>query len=225
MEKHRSTSDIRPWQNRGRSESTRERNWAELTIGVAVTAAGLYLATQGMRTGRNHKTASMPRRSAHARKQGIEVQESITINRPTSELYRQWRNLENLPNVMRHLEKVTDLGGGRSHWIAKGPAGAEIEWYAEIVEDVENSRLVWRSVGDASVPNEGSVTFNKDPLCRGSEVHVTLTYHPPMGPLGATVARLFGEEPGRQIREDLKRYKQFLESEGAPGLHGFPARM
>lgn len=193
------------------ASSGTERNWGELAVGVLVAAGGVYLALQGLKDS-SRRTAARPARPAPRAGGGVSVEESITINKPVAELYRYWRNLENLPRIMQHLERVTDLGGGRSLWVAKGPVGTSIEWHAEIVEDVTNSRIVWRSVGDALVPNEGSVTFNRAPLGQGSEVHVSLTYHPPLGHTGALVARLFREEPSEQISADLKRYKRFLES-------------
>lgn len=211
MDKQRLTQGRQSRRDYLQASNSPDRNWGELAVGVLVAAGGVYLALQGMKDGNRRKTAGPMRRKPRAAS-GVSVQESITINRPVAELYRYWRNLENLPRIMQHLERVTDLGGGRSLWVAKGPAGTSIEWHAEIVEDVANSRIVWRSVGDAQIPNEGSVTFNRAPLGQGSEVHVSLTYHPPLGHTGALVARLFGEEPAEQISADLKRYKRFLES-------------
>jgi uncharacterized membrane protein len=211
MERRRSTDHQRMGQLH-QTGGSRDRNWAEVTTGVLVAAAGVYLAARGMQ---EHTTSSQRRsgrQGGQRVKGGIHVDESITVNRPVGELYRFWRNLENLPRIMRHLESVTDMGGGITHWIAKAPAGTSVEWDAEIIEDVENSRIVWRSVGNTPVPNEGSVTFNRAPSGSGSQIHVSLQYEPPLGQLGAAVARMLGEEPGRQIAEDLKRYKNYLES-------------
>lgn len=156
----------------------------------------------------------------------LDVRRGITVNRPTDEVYRFWRDLENLPRFMQHLESVTETGGGRSHWVANGPAGTTIEWDAEILEDRPNERITWRSVGDSGVRNEGAVRFAKAPADRGTEVHVELRYDAPGGTAGAAVARLFGEEPAQQIRDDLRRFKQVLEtgevllSDGSPGGTG-----
>jgi uncharacterized membrane protein len=137
---------------------------------------------------------------------------SITVARPRSEVYAFWRDFENLPRFMQHLESVENMGGGRSHWVAKGIAGNDREWDAELVEDHPNERISWRTVGaDDDVTHGGTVSF----LSVGdsaTEVRVELEYDAPGGKLGATIARLFGEEPGQQIEEDLERFKQVLET-------------
>lgn len=141
----------------------------------------------------------------------IHVSKSITIERPVGEIYAFWRDLENLPKVMGHLESVQALPDGRSHWVAKGPMGAKIEWDAETLVDRENEVISWRSVEHAAVPNEGSVRFRALEAGR-TEVRVSFTYHPPGGEVGVAVAKLFGEEPSQQVDEDLRRLKQELET-------------
>jgi uncharacterized membrane protein len=142
---------------------------------------------------------------------GIKVDKSITINKSAEELYSFWRDFENLPQIMSHLESVTDYGRGRSHWVAKGPMGMDINWDAEMVGDIPNRMISWRSLEGARVPNAGSVRFNEAPG-RGTEITVSLKYNPPGGRIGAAIARLFGEEPHMQIDEDLRRFKQKLET-------------
>jgi uncharacterized membrane protein len=141
----------------------------------------------------------------------IHVSKSITIERPVGEIYRFWRDLENLPKVMNHLESVQALPDGRSHWVAKGPMGAKLAWDAETLVDRPNEVISWRSTHDAAVPNEGSVRFRSLDADR-TEVRVAFTYHPPAGEAGAAVAKLFGEEPSQQVGEDLRRLKQELET-------------
>jgi uncharacterized membrane protein len=143
--------------------------------------------------------------------QGIAVRRSITVARPQDEVYRFWRNLENLPRFMRHLESVEVRDDRRSHWCAKAPARTAVEWDAEIVEDEPGRRIAWRSLEGATVPNAGAVTFAAAPGDRGTEIHVELDYSPPGGAVGATIAKLFGEEPSQQIADDLRRLKQILE--------------
>ena len=143
---------------------------------------------------------------------GIHVEESVTISRPLPELYRFWRNFENLPQFMEHLESVRVDSPTRSHWKAKAPAGSSVEWEAEIVNDVPDEIIAWKSVGDADVANAGAVNFSEAPGDRGTIVKVTLDYEPPAGKLGALVARLFGEDPDRQVREDLRKFKQLMET-------------
>ena len=112
---------------------------------------------------------------------------------------------------MAHLEAVQVLDERRSRWVAKAPAGSKAEWDAEIVEDVPNQRIVWRSLAGSEVPNQGSLRFVPAPGGRGTEVHVELRYRPPGGRFAATVAKLFGEEPGQQVAGDLRRFKQVME--------------
>ena len=124
---------------------------------------------------------------------------------------------------MRHLESVTMTGARSSHWVAKGPAGSNIEWDAETTEEQENERLAWRSSPDADVQNEGEVRFRPAPGDRGTEITVSLTYHPPGGALGAAVAKLFGREPYQQIGEDLARFKQQQETGEIATIKGQPS--
>lgn len=145
-------------------------------------------------------------------REGIEVKQSITIDRSPEELYSFWRDFENLPRIMDHLESVQVTGDRQSHWKAKAPAGMRVEWDAEILEDEPNSRISWRSLENADVQNSGTVRFTPAPGARGTEVHVDLQYKPPGGAIGATIAKLFGEEPEQQISEDLRRFKQLIEA-------------
>ncbi|HEX9993270.1 MAG TPA: SRPBCC family protein [Acidimicrobiales bacterium] len=147
---------------------------------------------------------------------------AVTVNRSPEEAYRFWRDLERLPSFMDHLRSVTVDGDGRSHWVANAPAGRTVEWDAELVEDRPGEVIAWRSVGRSRVQTTGSVRFAPAPGGRGTEVTVEITYSPPAGALGAAVAKLFGEEPLQQVKDDLRRFKQVLEtgevvrSDGSP---------
>jgi uncharacterized membrane protein len=145
-------------------------------------------------------------------KSGIEVTESITIKRPRHEVYGFWHNFENLPRFMAHLESVQVLDDRRSHWKAKAPAGTTVEWDAETIEDRPNELIAWRSLPEADVPNSGLVRFKDAPGNRGTEVQVELRYQPPGGKLGSLLAKLFGEEPQQQVKGDLRRFKQVMET-------------
>jgi uncharacterized membrane protein len=141
---------------------------------------------------------------------GIRVEKSVTINARPELVYAFWRNFENLPRFMEHLESVDVHDATRSHWVAKGPAGLKAEWDAEIINEIPNELIGWRSVEGSRVQNAGSVHFTS--TGRGTEVKVILRYDPPGGALGAAVAKLFGEEPSMQVQEDLRRLKQLLEA-------------
>jgi uncharacterized membrane protein len=150
------------------------------------------------------------------------VRQSITVNRSIDEVYAFWRNFANFPRFMAHLDEVT-MQGTRSHWVATAPAGMTVEWDAETVESRENERIAWRSLEGSDVQHSGHVHFVRAPGARGTEVRVHLTYIPPGGALGRAIAKLFGADPEQQVRDDLRRFKQIMEtgevtlSEG-PGL-------
>jgi uncharacterized membrane protein len=143
---------------------------------------------------------------------GVHVRKSITVNRPPEEVYAFWRDFQNLPRFMSHLESVEVLDDRRSRWTARAPAGRTVSWEAETTDDQPNERIAWRSLPDAGVTNSGSVRFARAPGRRGTEVVVDLRYEPPAGTLGAVVAKLFGEEPSQQINGDLRRLKQVMET-------------
>lgn len=171
---------------------------------LAVTALDVLAATS---------LTKQPDEAVEARTAGgvIRTTRSVTIRKPVPEVYGFWRNFENLPQFMRHLESVTVTGARTSHWVAKAPAGQRVEWDAETTEDVENERISWRSLEGAPVYNAGTVTFRRAPGDRGTEVRVELAYDPPFGKLGSKVAMLWREEPGQQVQDDLRHFKQVLE--------------
>ena len=156
-------------------------------------------------------------------REGLSVVKSVTVNRPASELYAFWRNFENLPRFMKHLESVTVLDDRRSHWVDKAPAGKQVEWDAEIINEVPNELIAWRSVEGADVPNSGSVRFTDLGNGRGAEVRVNLEYKPPAGKIGMVVAKLFHEEPNQQVEEDLRRFKNVMEAGEIPTTDGQPS--
>jgi uncharacterized membrane protein len=192
----------RTWAN---PENDRGRTlFATLNV-LAVGAVDLITARQLSR---------QPETIANARMdEGIvRTKRSITVHRPVEEVYAFWRDFENLPRFMRHLESVTVLGDRRSHWKALAPAGRTVEWDAETTEDRENELIAWRSLPGASVYNAGEVRFMPAPGGRGTEVRVTLEYDPPFGKLGSKVAMLWREEPGQQVQDDLRHFKQVMET-------------
>jgi uncharacterized membrane protein len=158
-------------------------------------------------------------RAALGGPRGTLVDERVTINRPIEELYRFWRNLENLPQFMRHLESVERVTDTLSRWRAWGPGGAVVEWTAEIINEVPNQVIGWRSLEGSDVVSAGSVNFDAAPG-RGTHVRVRLQYSPPGGKVGAALARLIGRDAGTEIREDLRRFKQLVETGEAPSTGG-----
>jgi uncharacterized membrane protein len=153
----------------------------------------------------------------------MHVKTTIAVNKPAQELYRFWRELTNLPRVMPHLKSVQAIDETRSHWVAAGPAGASVEWDAEIIDDRPGERLAWRSADGSDVYNAGSVRFDAGPAGHGTFVTVELLYEPPAGSLGSAVARLFGKEPGQAVRADLRAFKQVMETGEIATTEGQPA--
>jgi uncharacterized membrane protein len=146
------------------------------------------------------------------RGRGTKVEQSVTINRPVLEVYRFWRNFENLPRFMDHLEAVTVIDDTRSHWVAKGPAGTRAEWDAVIHNEIQDELIAWRSLPGSEINNAGSVRFTPSSDGTGTEVRVVLSYEPPAGKVGVAFAKLLGEEPSKQVAEDLRRLKQVMDS-------------
>ncbi len=153
----------------------------------------------------------------------IRAEQHVTVNRTPEELYAFWRELENLPQIMSHLESVTELSETRSSWTAKAPLGAHVSWEAEITQDIASEIIAWRSLEGADVNNAGSVTFTALSHGRGTDLKVVLAYEPPAGKLGAVIAKLFGEEPEQQLREDLRRFKQRMETGEVATTEGQPS--
>jgi uncharacterized membrane protein len=187
-------------QSFAKSPASRARLAAATTAVAGVTAVDVLSAARLSRSESVQKLTGP-----------IHVVRSITINRAPETVYGFWRDLENLPRFMAHLESVV-AEDGYSSWRAKAPAGMTVEWRAEITLDRPNETIAWRSLEGASVPNRGVVRFKPGPGGRGTEVLVELKYEPPGGMMAAAIAKLFGEEPGQQIAGDLRRLKQVLET-------------
>jgi len=155
-------------------------------------------------------------RSALGGERGVHVRESIRLEVPIADAYRFWRRLENLPTFMAHLDRVTEASDGTSHWVAAGPAGMAVEWDAEIINEIDNKLIAWRSLPGSDVVTAGSVNFNTVRNGQSTQISVHLQYAPPAGKAGALIASLFGREPSQTIREDLRRFKQLLEAGETP---------
>lgn len=195
-----------------RNPNNRRNRLVLATANVAAVTAADVVAAQKIARAKNDAFEDS----------GLKGRTSITINRPPEEVYRYWHDFTNLPKFMFHLESVEPMGDKRYHWVAKAPLGGKVEWDAEITEEIPNELIAWRSSDDADVPNTGSVQFSPAPGNRGTEVVVEVDYQLPGGAIGDTIAKLFGEEPQQQIKDDLRRFKQVVEtgevvrSDGSP---------
>jgi uncharacterized membrane protein len=182
-------------------------------IGRAVSGRSLVNRALGRGSAARHSSPS----ASLAHGEGTRVDRTIVIARPAADLYRFWQHLENLPRFMDNLESVTMLDGGRSHWVAKGPLGARVEWDAEVHNEIPNELIAWRSLPGSEIDQAGSVHFT--PTAEGTDVRVVLRYAAPAGKAGDLVARILGDDPSRQIADDLRRLKQVLEAgDGPTGL-------
>ena len=166
-----------------------------------------------------HNRSSLRAEAKRARK----IVKTCTINRSREDLFRFWRDLENLPRFTKHLLSVRKINDQESHWIVKSPGGTTSEWDAVITNEHENHLIAWESVKGSEIDNAGAVRFEPAPGGQGTEVRVTLAYIPPVGKLGAMVARLYGEEPDIQVEEDLARFKALMETGEVPTTEAQPA--
>ena len=167
-------------------------------------------------------TADGDTRAALGGARGINVEEAVTINRPAAELYAFWRDFERLPRFMRNLVAVRQIDTCRSHWTARAPAGRTVEWDAEIINEIPDELIGWRTLDGADVVSAGSVRFKPATGGRGTEVRVHLQYEPPGGKVGSAIAWMFRQEPSQTIREDLRRFKELMEAGEIPTTAGQP---
>lgn len=152
----------------------------------------------------------------------VNTAQSVAVNRSPDECYQFWRNLENLPRFMQHVESVHAIDGRHSHWVVKGPGGITVEWDAEITDDLPNEVIAWRSLEGADVKNSGWVKFERAPAGHGTFVKAHITYEPPAGKAGVLVAKALGKEPGQLVKGDLRRFKNVIETGEIPTIEGQP---
>ncbi|PNY79688.1 SRPBCC family protein [Deinococcus koreensis] len=202
------------------------------TLGVALMGAGLrsarpiqkiVLGSVGAGLAAMAATGRNPLANALKIRQSADgdtlVSDAVTIGRPAAELYAVWRDLAGLPRLMTHLERVEVLSETRSRWTVKAPTG-DVSWEAEITADVPGERLAWSSLPGEGIENSGEVLFRPAPGDRGTELIVRLRYRPPGGTTGAVIARIAGEEPAQQLRDDLMRFKREQEFGSEPTTEG-----
>lgn len=180
-------------------------------IGRAVSGRSLVNRALGRNTAVDSRTSPV---ASLERGEGTRIDRTTIIARSAPDLYRFWRQLDNLPRFMDNLESVTVLDARHSHWVAKGPLGARVEWDAEVHNEIPNELIAWRSLPGSQVDQAGSVHFT--PIPEGTEVRVVLRYAAPAGKLGDAVAGVLGDEPSQQIADDLRRLKQVMEAGDVP---------
>lgn len=194
--------------------------------GLLVAGAGGAMLARGA-TGRSQTYRALQLDTSRSRaeaRRGVRVERSVLIQRPADALYRHWRDLENLPRILSHLEQVTVSGDRRSHWVADAPrlAGGRIEWDAEITADEPGVRIAWRALPGGDIDTSGEVRFAPARGDRGTALRVVLEYRPPAGDLADRVARLTGGAAEQRIRDDLRRFKRVMETGELVTIEGQP---
>jgi uncharacterized membrane protein len=204
----------------------RSQRW--LFVRLAGDAMDLALLTAAMRSDRANRRrvalacacvggitltdALAARNVSRDDEQRTESREAITVNRSPAELYRFWRDVENLPRFMPGLEAVHATSATRSRWQAKGPAGKALVWDAEIVADTPDQFIAWRSLPDAPVQMDCSVRFGAAPGGRGTEVRLELRYDAPASTFASLVARFTGRGADQLVHANLSAFKQIVET-------------
>ncbi len=151
---------------------------------------------------------------------GATIDRSIIVNRTPAEVYLFWRNLENLPRFMPHLQSVT-VTGNTSHWVASTPAiSMPIAWDAQITEDQPNQYIAWGSLPGSMFTTTGEVSFVRAPGGRGTEVRVHIEYAAPAGAAGAALAKALKPIAGQILDDDLHHFKEVMEVGEAAAAEG-----
>lgn len=213
-----------------RSNLTRVDRWAYVAGGLALVAWGLsrrgavrtgaaglggwllYQAYSGYNPMFEPLGIRVNREPAESEAgETIVLDQAITINADRQTLYDYWRDFTNLPNFAPRLTRVEVLDDRNSRWHVRAAQGREVVWESEITHDRPGSEIAWRSLHNTALTHFGSVHFRDAPGGRGTVVAVHLEYVPPVGALGAALARMTGQAPERYVTDALRRLKQLVE--------------
>lgn len=179
--------------------------------GISMLISGSYLLVRGL-TGYCALNNALGRNTVQKHSSPVEIETTVSLNKPRSEVYSYWRKLENLPRFMKHLEKVEEVSDTKSEWTAKLPGGAgTVSWGAEIVEDHFNELISWRSLPGSTIDNAGQVSF-KDGLNNETEIKVRITYRLPGGDIGSIAAKLFSPVARKIMIQDIRDFKSIMET-------------
>jgi len=142
---------------------------------------------------------------------GTKVEAAVMVQASPDRVYRVWRRLSNLPRFLSHVERVEELDR-RSRWTIRMPAGMALTWDAEIINDVPGEVIAWRTVDTKLIEHAGSVKFEPAFEGRSTIVRVSMQYAPPAGELGHQLAKALGQDPQKQIEQDLANFKRAMEA-------------
>lgn len=141
----------------------------------------------------------------------ISIKSSFTVNKPREAVYAFWRKLDNLPLFMNHLESVDVLDNERSHWVLKLPTGvANVSWDAEIVVDIPGELIGWSSLPGSIIDNAGKIRF-RDTTNGGTLVDLVISYQPPAGGFGASLAHVLNPVFKNMVNNDVQNFKQYMD--------------
>lgn len=147
-------------------------------------------------------------RAQHGRK----VTHTLQVNRDRQELYQYWRRLEHLPEIFQHLKSVEAIDERRSLWTAYAPGGRELSWEAQIITDTPGEIIAWESLEGSEVDTAGSVRFSTSENGKGTDLRISLKYDPPGGLIVDRIAHLLRHGLGDLLEEDLRLFKQKMET-------------
>ena len=137
------------------------------------------------------------------------IAKSIEVRCPVRTVYNQWTQFEEFPKFMSGVKEVRQLDDTHQHWHAE-IWGKDKEWDAELVEQVPDQRISWRST-TPDTPNGGTVRF--EPLGPDrTRIDLTMEYEPQ-----GTVENV-GDALGalsRRVQTTVEQFKDFIESRGA----------
>lgn len=186
-------------------------------VAVAAAAGAAFFIGSALRNRRDEPmTSDAPPWTMKGKSTGPDgktrVGHTVTIGKPKQEIYAFWRDFPNLARVMENVERIDPIDRDRSHWVVKAPGGRTVEWDSIVTEDKPDRLIAWRTEGDGDIQSTGRIEFLDASPGRGTMVRAVIDYDPPGGTAGQWLAKLLQREPNVQMRRDMRRLKQFLET-------------
>lgn len=143
-----------------------------------------------------------------------------TIRADRQTLYKMWRDVTNAPKFMEYVVSVEPKGENRSTWTfgdPEDPKGKRVSYDTEVYEDVPGKKIAWRSL-DPAFDEHGEIHFEDSPGDRGTRVTLTESFKVPGGRLAIAAAALAKRTPSQIVIEDLRHFKELVESGEIPSV-------
>jgi len=151
------------------------------------------------------------------RASNVNVRTQVIVNKPRSEVYAFWRNMENLPLFMKHIDHIDAIDPMTSAWKLRLPAGlGDVRWESRIVKDVKDEEISWHSVEGAAIENTAKINFTDTPG-GATRIDVMVSYRAPMGVVGERIGRLLTPLFKDKIEADIHHFKHYIENAGLAG--------